>query len=158
MSVLREWAAEFNIPLAYIINLEQRFGVGVNHDVVTDGKSEAHAQSLVMLEAAEKDVLMMRNNNGAFEDKTGRWVRFGLMNDSEKLNKVIKSSDLVGARKRLITQADVGRVIGQMVLREMKKPGWFYSGTEEEAAQLKFLLLMDSYGCDAEFATGPGTL
>lgn len=121
------------------------------------GKSEAWAQSMVRIEASQKDVHLFRNNVGAWKDgKT--FVRYGLANESEEMNKVIKSSDLIGLRKFLIQPWHVGHIVGQFVAREMKEPGWQYTGDPHEAAQLTFINLINSCGGDAAFATGPGTL
>ena len=101
---------------------------------------------------------MWRNNVGALKDKTGRVVRFGLANDTKALNHVIKSGDLIGIRKVLITPAHVGSCIGQFVSRECKHSGWSYTGDEHEQAQLRWIELINALGGDARFATARGTL
>ena len=122
------------------------------------GKSEAWAQSLVRLEASEKGVKLFRNNVGVLKDETGRPVRYGLGNDSAKMNEVLKSADLIGLRPVLIEQRHVGHVLGQFVSREVKAPGWQYTGTGREVAQMAWCNLVNSCGGDAAFATGAGTL
>ena len=122
------------------------------------GKSEAWAQSVVRLEASEKGVKLFRNNVGVLEDKTGRPVRYGLGNDSAKMNEVIKSGDLIGIRPLVILPHHVGHTFGQFVSREVKSPGWQYTGQGRETAQLAWCNLVNSCGGDAAFATGPGTL
>lgn len=120
---------------------------------------EAYAQSLVRLEAPHKGVHLWRNNVGVLEDKTGRPVRFGLMNDSAQLNARIKSSDLIGVRPVTITPQHVGQTIGQFVARECKRPDWtFHPNDARETAQQAFIALVLSLGGDAAFATGQGTL
>ena len=57
---------------------------------------ESAAASHIRLDAAYLGVDLWRNNNGAFEDKTGRWVRYGLCNDSAALAKLVKSSEVIG--------------------------------------------------------------
>lgn len=109
--------------------------------------SEAAAMQAVRLEATHKRVLLWRNNNGALQDDAGRWVRFGLGNDSRQLNERFKSSDLIGIRAG-----------GQFVAREIKAPGWRYTGTPREEAQLRYIELVRAFGGDAAFATGEGTL
>lgn len=121
-------------------------------------RSEAWTQSQVRLEAGRKGIPLFRNNVGALQDLEGRWVRFGLANDSKQVNEVIKSHDLVGLRRVLITPAMVGGHIGQFVCREMKEEGWRYAGTKREQAQLRFATLVNAHGGDAAFATGEGTL
>jgi len=120
--------------------------------------SEAHAQSLVRLEAGQKGVHLWRNNVGVLVDQTGRPVRFGLANESHAINRVLKSSDLVGWRPVLIGPEHVGRLMAQFVSRECKPAGWTYKGDEHEKAQKAWLDLVTQAGGDAAFATGPGTL
>lgn len=160
MSVIRQWAFEHAIPFAAVVELERRMGLEGSTGDAQDpgvGHSEAYAQSQVMLEAPKFGCRLFRNNVGAFKDEAGGFVRYGLANESKARNKRLKSSDLVGWRKRLITPAMVGFVIGQCVLREIKEPGWIYTGDEHEEAQLRWLQLGLSDGCDAAFATGPGS-
>lgn len=161
MSVIREWGFAHGIPFAAVLDLEQRMGLegstGDAADLGVEGKSEAYAQSQVMLEAPKFQCRLFRNNVGAFKDEAGGFVRYGLANESKARNKRLKSSDLVGWRKKLITPAMVGSIIGQCVLREIKEPGWIYTGDEHEEAQLRWLQLGLSDGCDAAFATGPGS-
>lgn len=85
--------------------------------------SEARVQSQIRLEAAAKGYWLGRNNSGALLDQRGVPVRFGLGNDSLAVNKVLKSADLIGIKPTLITPTDVGRVLGQFVSVEVKKPG-----------------------------------
>lgn len=155
---LRTWAAEWGIPMDALLDLERRIGLEQPPAARAAPRSEAWVQSAVRLEAAQKGVLLFRNNSGAFRDDTGRLVRFGLANDSKALNAELKSSDLIGIRKRLITQQDVGTVIGQFTCRENKPEDWQYTGTEREEAQLAFIMLILSHGGDAGFATAPDTL
>ena len=55
-------------------------------------------QAWIRIPAASKfDSLMMRNNSGVLLNPDTRTpVRFGLGNDSQQVNKVFKSSDLIG--------------------------------------------------------------
>lgn len=160
MSTLRTWAAAWNIPFNAVLDLEERMGLhGSPVAIQADGlpHSESYAQSQVRLEAPRYGVMLTRNNVGSLQDKNGTWVRYGLFNESKKQNARIKSWDLVGYRRRVITQEMVGTVIGQFVGREIKEPGWVYTGTEHEKAQLHCTELALSYGCDVGFATGPGS-
>lgn len=160
MSILRECAYEYGVSLEFVLEVERRMGLhGSPVAIADDGiqHSESYAQSQVRLEAPRFGVMLTRNNIGALQDQTGAWVRYGLFNESTKQNKRIKSWDLVGYRKRLITQAMVGTIIGQFVGREIKHPGWVFTGTEHELAQLRCTELALSYGCDVGFATGPGS-
>ncbi len=120
--------------------------------------SEARAQSEVRLEAGRLGVHLWRNNVGALRDENSRVVRFGLANDSPQLNAIFKSSDLIGLRPVVVTPEMVGRTLGQFVAREIKRPGWTYTGTPREQAQAAFIHHVQALGGDAGFATGVGSL
>lgn len=121
--------------------------------------SEARQQGLVRLEAAQKDIMIWRNNVGALVDSRGVPVRYGLANDSKQMNEAIKSADLIGIRKVLITPPMIGWTIGQFVSREIKKEGWTFNPKDKhEQAQQTWANLICAYGGDGQFATGPGTL
>lgn len=134
----------------------------------TDGKSEAWAQQQVRLSVARQGGMAWRNNVGAtpakvpsicpkcsfkFQIKQSP-IRYGLANDSQKLNKRIKSSDLILAIPRVITPAMVGTTIAQFGAVECKRPGWIYRETEAEVAQAAWLQLMADLGAFATFSTG----
>lgn len=121
--------------------------------------SEARVQSEVRLEAVERSVRLWRNNRGAGKIDDGRFVRFGLGNESSQLNDTLKSSDLIGWRTITVTPADIGRRIAQFVSREIKHPTWHLTPGDKEAhAQAAWLALVLADGGDAAFATGVGTL
>ena len=86
--------------------------------------NEAGNQSAIRAHYDEQGWRLNRNNVGVLLDKTGRPVRYGLANDSEQLNRVYKSGDLIGWRPVLITPDMVGDVIAQFVSIEVKKHGW----------------------------------
>lgn len=157
---LNEWAIKWGIPFEAVEDLRREFGT-INTDQITgeDLKPEAVVQNVIRLEASQKGARLWRNNTGVAMDENGdRTVRYGLCNDSKKINKVLKSSDLIGIRPVLITSDHVGQTIGQFVAREAKPEGWIYTGTDREKAQLKFLELVASLGGDATFANQEGTL
>lgn len=161
MTVLNEWAAQWRIPLAALEDLRTRFGL--QHPPVptpadADKRSEAWASSAVRLEAARKGHYLWRNNNGAGYMQDGSFIRWGLCNDSKALNERVKSPDLIGIRRMLIEPRHVGSVFGQFLAREVKPPGWRFTGDDHEVAQLKYLELVAAAGGDACFATGEGTL
>lgn len=160
MMSFREWAARWGVPMAAVADWENNV---VNlcpppPPPAAVGKSEAWAQSVVRLEAAQKGVLLWRNNVGVLYDSRGTPVRYGLANDSKALNESVKSADLIGVRALLIQPHHVGTIVGQFVSREVKEPGWQYTGTDREVAQLAWANLIRSKGGDAAFATGTGTL
>jgi len=115
---------------------------------------EIDAQAEVRLLASKDGARLWRNNVGAGVLQGGTFVRWGLANESVAMNKALKSADLIGIRPVLITQEHVGRVLGVFVSREVKRPGWRYSGTEREAAQAAWRDLINHLGGDAAFTTG----
>lgn len=155
---LHEWAQRWGVPYAAIEDLRRQFGAINTDPPIVAGASEAAVQSVIRLEATRKGKRLFRNNVGAGYMQDGSFIRFGLANDSPRVNDECKSSDLIGISPELITVHEVGQPRGRFVAREIKAPGWQWSGTEREEAQLKFLELIAAYGGDAAFATREGTL
>jgi hypothetical protein len=118
--------------------------------------SEAAVQQQIRLEAARRNTPLLRNNNGAAVDSTGRHIRFGLGNDSAKLNKTFKSSDLIGIHPVTITPEMVGQTIGVFFAVEVKAPGWKFRESDERAvAQRNFGDWVARHGGIFRFATDP---
>ena len=114
-------------------------------------KSEKAVQTNVMLEASSNGWLLWRNNVGVAKREDGVPVRYGLANSSRQMNKVIKSSDLIGIRPVIITPDMVGQIIGQFVAIETKHEGWKYSGKDRETAQKNFIDQVIAKGGHAYF-------
>lgn len=150
---ITQWAIRNRVSAQALHELQYIFGMNGEHVAPKQGVSEAAVQSTVRLEAARKGVRLFRNNVGVLKDLTGRPVRYGLANDSPAVNKVIKSSDLIGWRPVTVG----GVTIAQFVARECKEKGWKYTGDERERAQLAWLQLVASAGGDAAFCSGEGT-
>lgn len=160
MTNLIQWAIRHGVSHIALAELRQMMGVDKDTDVTgcsTLG-SESKVQEVVRLEATRAGARIWRNNVGACKDDTGRVIRYGLVNDSAALNKRIKSSDLIGIRPVVVTPEMVGHTIGQFIAREIKKPGWQYTGTDREKAQLAFIKLVISLGGDAAFANDVGSI
>ena len=158
--ILTDWAIRWGVPAAAIADLQTRV-LGLDGTAAPGAKpsgSESYVQSLVRLEASRKGCRLWRNNVGAGYSEDGSFMRWGLANDSSQVNAVIKSADLIGIRPRVITQADVGKLLGQFISREVKSPQWRYSGTEREVAQVNWANLVNALGGDAGFATGEGSI
>lgn len=150
--MIDQWAADWNLPPAALLDLRARLATGTIGGEA--GTPEAVVQQAIRLEASRRGMRLWRNNNGACVDNTGRMVRYGLGNDSSKVNSHIKSSDLVG-----ITPVQVaGRTLGVFTAIEVKRGGWKYKGTAREKAQLAWLELITAMGGIGKFAAGPEDL
>lgn len=120
--------------------------------------SETELQQQIRLHLARVGAPVLRNNNGASKDHTGRMIRFGLGNDSAKINKKFKSSDLIGIRPVIITPEMVGQMIGQFLAVEVKHPGWKFPRPTNKAefarcdAQKNFLDWVNKHGGYGVFA------
>lgn len=154
---LTQWASRWKLHPQALQELRAIMGV-VPEATTTAGKSEAAAQQLIRLESSRRRQPLWRNNVGAALNPNGTPVRYGLANESPAINKVIKSSDLIGITPHVITSIDVGDTIGIFTSIEVKKPGWKYTGTSREVAQLAWIQLVISLGGRAQFATGPGDI
>jgi hypothetical protein len=119
--------------------------------------TESQVQALARVEASEAGCRIWRNNVGVAVDHAGRPVRYGLANESAQINRVLKSSDLIGIKPLLILPEHVGSTLGIFLARECKGSEWRYMHTAREQAQKKFIDLVNSLGGDAAFLTGPGT-
>lgn len=160
-SAIHQWAIRNRVSLQALEELRVIFGIEqpLAAPSAAPAHTEAHVQSVVRLEAARKGVTLWRNNVGVLTNaETGTPVRFGLANDSKKLNERLKSGDLIGWRSVLITPGHVGSTIAQFVSRECKHPEWRYSATDREQAQAKWIEIVSAAGGDARFVTGGGTL
>lgn len=102
-----------------------------------------------------------RNNTGAFKDETGRLIRYGLCNDSAQLNKLIKSSDLIGITPVTAFLASTGawHRLGVFTALEIKGNGWHATpGDERATAQAKFHDIVREAGGFAGFVTDPADI
>lgn len=154
MTSLEQWALRWGLPPQALDEL----AIVTSNTGGNEGMSESAVQSRVRLEASKKGVHLWRNNVGAGKlADGGRFIRFGLANDSAQLNSVLKSGDLIGGRRTVITRDMVGRAVLRFISRECKHGDWKYTGTEEEQAQLKWATLINSLGGDAKIVSGPGS-
>lgn len=85
-------------------------------------KDESFVQQQIQIAAKHLNCTLMRNNNGACVDNTGRMIRYGLGHTSPKQE--IKSSDLIGITKISVTQEMVGKTLGVFTAIEVKKEDW----------------------------------
>lgn len=154
---LLEWQRKHGITADALADLVAIVGLDVEPS--EDATGEHKVQDDARLLASQMGWRLFRNNKGVLPDpKTGRWIRFGLCNDTPALGERLRSSDLIGIRPVVITPDMVGSTIGQFVAREIKKAGWKYKGTEHEEAQLRFGELVIGLGGDFKFWNGEGEL
>lgn len=153
---LDQWAFKWCIPDACLEELKASMGLYDSPIVPISGVSETAVQQAIRLEASKRGARLWRNNNGATLDADGRLIRYGLANDSKAVNEKLKSSDLIGIMPYSIVAADIGRTVGLFVSIEVKRPGWKYTGTPREEAQLAWVELIIKLGGVARFATSPG--
>jgi hypothetical protein len=156
--MLDEWARAWGVSGQALADLKAR--MGVFHDLPTPvaGDSEAAVQSRVRVAAARRGIALWRNNSGAGYDEAGNFMRWGLGNDSAKINKIIKSADLIGIRPIIVQPDDVGRLIGQFVSYEIKHAGWKWTGSEREQGQLNWAKRVTALGGDGRFLTSESQL
>lgn len=147
---IQEWATRHNIPPLAFAELQSILSPFTD-TFGTPGEvgSEAAVQQQIRLEAPRIGAAMWRNNNGAAMDADGRMIRYGLGNDSKKINTVWKSSDLIGITP--VTHA--GRTFGVFTATEVKKPGWHRQPADARAtAQAHFMANVKALGGMAGFA------
>lgn len=160
---LNEWALKWRISPNALAELHVALGLDHDPDAqqVESSKpmsSEASVVAAARLQASSSGGRLWRNNNGAGHIDGGQYIRWGLCNDSRELNAVIKSSDLIGIRPQIVTPEMVGTMVGRFWAIECKEPGWRYSGTEREQAQLRFIALVNRMGGVGSFWNGLGAL
>lgn len=118
-------------------------------------RSETRVQQDIQMAASYAGGRLWRNNSGAYFDKRGVLIRYGLCNVSKKANTEIKSSDLIGIKQILITQDMVGQTLGVFEAVECKPEGWvFGKDPKREIPQKKFIDLVNSLGGTAKFYAG----
>lgn len=123
------------------------------------GMNEATIQDRCRLIASQRGGVLWRNNVGACVTDDGRLLRFGLGNDSAKLNKIMKSSDLIGITPTLIQPHHVGLTLGVFTAIECKRSDWKLTPGDTHAhAQLNFITRVQALGGIAMFCTDPSEL
>lgn len=146
---LETWAARWGLSEQALIELRDVLRAPLVTVEQNNKGTEAGAQQKIRLSAGQHGQIVWRNNVGMLPDVNGTPVRFGLANDSAKVNKSVKSSDLIGVTPMVYA----GRTFGIFTAIECKKPGWKFKGTDREKAQLAFLNIVRSYGGIGAFCT-----
>ena len=147
MNTLHDWAERHNLPASA---LQELVALLTYTPDLPAGKSEAAVQNEIRLAAAKRgDLVLWRNNSGAFQNDQGQWVRYGLNNDSPQANRRMKSADLIG----------IHRPSGRFVSIEVKRPGWKHSdASERDRAQLAWAVTINALGGVALRATSAAAL
>lgn len=118
--------------------------------------NEAAVQTHTRLALARMGALPMRNNVGACEDKSGRIIRYGLMNESQQQNRQFKSSDIVAPVPIVIRPDYVGRTFALFGVFECKHTDWHLTpGDQRAQAQLRFIELVRGVGGIGGFVSDP---
>lgn len=154
MTRLHAWSIRHHVSLQALQELRILLTSTVPSPTTAQGASESDVQARVRLAASQAGDVLWRNNSGVLPDARGVPVRFGLCNDSEKLNKHAKSSDLIGVKRVVVTPEMVGQTVGIFWAVECKRAGWKYKGTDREVAQLRFIEAVVAMGGCAHFSTG----
>lgn len=145
---VHEWAQRWNVPPQALQELLAMPMPEPGQHVTT----EAATQQQIRLTASKMGGDMWRNNSGALTSDDGRHVRFGLGNDSKRINESFKSSDLIGITPVYVLPHHVGRLFGVFTAVEVKRGDWIWSGSDRETAQWKYLQLVQSKGGFSTFA------
>lgn len=148
-----EWATKHDVPTHAVLDLLDLLDpTRRSVNIPANNTSEAAVQAKIRVRAAQLGAAFWRNNSGACKDDTGRMIRYGLGNDSTRINSEWKSSDLIGIMPRQIEAHHVGNVWGVFAAVECKKPGWSKPGGDREVAQGNFLSNVLALGGYAKFA------
>ena len=118
------------------------------------GLSETAVQTNERLKAAKAGGILWRNNRGAFVNDYGQQVRYGLANESKRVDKITKSSDLIGITRVVVTQDMVGQTVGLFTAVECKKEGWKFGDEGRDKAQLNFINIVKAHGGIGRFESG----
>lgn len=122
---------------------------------------EGIATDDVLIGASSCGMRVMRNNNGAMQDHTGRVVRYGLGNESKKLNQEMAFGDQVGLTPITITADMVGKKVAVFTMLEVKPPAKLEASIKRamtvkdsrEAAQLRAIHWVVNNGGIANFVS-----
>lgn len=115
--------------------------------------NEAAVTSHVRLDAAQRNVILMRNNSGGFYDERGRFVRYGLGSFDPKKDHMA-SHDWIGWTPTFIMPQMVGKVLPIFTSIEIKESEWkFYNSDKRACYQKNFTDMIIKAGGYAGFAT-----
>ena len=140
---LSEWAERFNIGPDALFSLYQILTIPLGSAAVGEYEknSETYVQNVLRVLASSREhAYLWRNNVGAVTTPGGGQLRYGLCNESKKLNQRFKSSDLIGGTPVTVTADMVGKRVMIFTAVEVKKADWKPgSDTQRERGQLRFI-------------------
>lgn len=169
-TLIIQWQRKHGVTTEAMIELSNIMGaVSIPTTPESATKPEQVTQQNIRLSAGHHGVKLWRNNVGATPAKIqytcnhcgnagvqiNRPVRYGLANDSVKMNQVVKSSDLIGITPVEVTPDHVGSLLGVFTAIECKHSQWVYNDYKHEAAQYEFMKAVISSGGIAQFARSP---
>lgn len=154
---IRQWAVRHHVGQDALAELSAILGSTGTEE--TGARSESNVQSRVRLAAPAAGMRLWRNNVGVLTDDRGVPVRYGLANDTKALNDRLKSHDLIGWRRVVISPPMVGSLIAQFVSLECKREGWRPGESPaREQAQERWAALVVADGGYSRFVTAPEQL
>lgn len=148
-----EWAQKHGYTAQALRELEMILNPAFPQGSVSANLSETDTQSRARLAIAEIGGSLMRNNSGAARDQNGRMVRYGLANDSKRINEEFKSHDLIGITPVQVQQHHIGRVFGVFTAYECKHPKWTKPESKRDKAQENFAKFVRAKGGISGFLT-----
>lgn len=162
---LADWAAKHRVSLDALGELYAAFGyIPELANGVVEGDAENLVQAKVRLVGPLHGFSLYRNNVGATKAKCpscgtpSQPVRYGLANDSAALNKIVKSSDLIGWHSETWLHPETFQPtkVARFVAIECKRADWPGYNPEDphERAQQRWLELVVSSGGIGRFSTG----
>lgn len=161
--ILEQWADDYGIPAEWLADLCARLGHLPEQTLPElKGRAENYVQNAVRIASAvrrpdESFYWLGRNNNGAYDEDhpPSPGTRWGLGNDSKKLNDVCKSSDLIGYYSTFVTPEMVGKRVAIFTAVECKADGWkLTTGDKRAQAQNRFGQMVIAAGGLFCFSTG----
>ena len=152
IDAIGQWALNHRVSVQALTELLQLLATPPPNPGTPTPNSEAAAQGEIRLAAPEWGGVLWRNNVGAWTDENGIPIRYGLANDSRKLNRKVKSSDLIGFLPMLIGYEHVGRLVAVLTAIDAKRGDWKWTGTKAEVAQQRFINIVRTGGGIAGFA------
>lgn len=163
---LFEWLVKWNIPPQALKELaDSCVYLGPSEE---NQAPEEVVQRELRLEAARLGKYLFRNNRGAGKiEGEGRFLRWGLANDSKKVGDTVKSADLIGLETIFVTvemvldavaQGLPGYKVGRFLSVEAKRADWKFRGSLDDMAQMKWATFVNGAGGRAIITNKSGVL